>query len=391
MKSIEDTRSEGKVIYPLHEIVMVAYLAIMAGASTIADIANFANDKNKWLEKYFMIKHGVPSHDTFRRVLSLIDPAYLQTATVAFLIDNIKVLKRAFKIETGIKQYCVDGKVARGTGRLKDTDREIKQLQTLHIYDRTDDIGVVSKAINEKTNEIPVAQAMLKMMDLRGAIVSFDSLHTQLETISIVTGQKGNYVAALKGNQPSFHDEVASYFTPKRLKQIKDKKNGYVEFSEKAHNCIEIRKYYLSKNVSWLTQINEWKGLKSIIFYSLHKENLVTGKITDETYCYIASITDVNVCADAIRGHWSVEVLHWHLDCNFGEDDTEIIDRNAFQNFSLLNKMALSLSKLIAPLLKCSVRSTRKRVGWDVDILLKAFCILDEDILAETLKNVKTR
>ena len=105
----------------------------------------------------------------------------------------------------------------------------------------------------------------------------------------------------------------------------------------------------------------------------------------------MSSLTDIAVCADVIRGHWSVETLHYHLDVNFLEDDIEIIDRTAFQNLSLLNKMALSLAKLIAPLLKKSVRTTRKHIGWNVDTIIKSFRVLDEDIIAETIKNVKCR
>jgi predicted transposase YbfD/YdcC len=371
---------------------MIAFLAVMAGAATIADIAMFGVAKEKWLKKYFGIEHGIPSHDTFRRVLSIIHPEQLQRATVAFLLDNIKLMKRAFNIKEGTKQYCVDGKTARGTGRLKGCEREVKQLHTLHVYDRSDGICLVSQEVGDKTNEIPVAQSILKLLDLKGSIVSFDALNTQRETIAVIVGQKGDYVAALKGNQPDLYNEVLSFFTPARLERIKSAGTNYIEVKEKQHSRIEVRQYYLSKNVSWLMQLQDWPGLKSIMYYSLHTEDVNTGKTTDEKYCYISSITDAELCADAVRGHWSIEnQLHWHLDVNFLEDSTEIIDRAAFQNFSLLNKMALSLLKLIAPIQKCSVRSTRKCVGWDIDILVRTFRMLDEDMLADAVLNVKTK
>jgi predicted transposase YbfD/YdcC len=393
LKEIPDNRNQSQVSYPLHEIILTAFLAIMAGAETIVDIANFAMDRNKWLKEHFFIKQKSPSHDTFRRVLSIIDPFMLQNATVTFLIDNIKVMKRAFGIdEPVLKQYCVDGKTSRGTGRLKDTEREIKQLQTLHVYDRTDGICLVSKAIDEKTNEIPVAQDVLRLMDLRGAIVTFDSLNTQIDTVAAVVDQKGDYVAALKGNQPDFFNEVVSYFNSSRLNQIKSGGNNYLELKEKKHNCIELRKYYLTKNVSWLLQVETWKGLKSLIHYTLHTEDINTGKTTEQKHYYISSSNNIKICADAIRGQWSVEnELHWHLDVNFFEDSAEIIDRVAAQNFSLLRKMALSLFKLIAPIIKSSVRSSKKRVGWDSDILLKAFQVLDEDTLTEALASAKIK
>jgi predicted transposase YbfD/YdcC len=391
-QTIEDARLQGMVCYPLHEILMVAFLAVMAGAGTIYDIALFGAANARWLEENFGIVHGIPSHDTFRRVLSLVHPAQLQKATVSFLLDNIRLLKKAFGIKEGIKQYCVDGKTARGTGRLKGSEREIKQMHTLHVYDRADGICLASKEVGEKTNEIPVAQEMLRLLDLKGAVVSFDALNTQRDTVAAVVGQKGDYVAALKGNQPELYKEVLSYFTPSVLKRIGAGNATYFETKEKNHGRTETRKYYLSKNVSWLVQLKDWERLRSIVCYSLHTEDVNTGKTTDEKYCYISSLTDVELCADVIRGHWAVEnQLHWMLDVDFLEDAMEIIDRAAFQNFSLLNKMALSILKLVAPIQKLSVRSTRKYVGWDVDTLIKAFRILDEDILADAVLDVKTK
>jgi predicted transposase YbfD/YdcC len=389
-QTVEDARMQGKVLFPLHEILMVAFLAIIAGAGTIADIAMFGQANEKWLKANFKVKHGIASHDTYRRLLSLIHPDQLQTATVSFLLDNIKLMKRAFNIEDGVKQYCVDGKTARGTGRLKGTEREIKQLHTLHVYDRSDGICLVSKEVGAKTNEIPVAQEVLKLLNLKGSIVSFDALNTQRNTIAAVVGQKGDYVAALKGNQPELYQEVLSYFTPSVLKRIEKGAANFFVVTEKKHSRIEVRKYYLSKNISWLVQLEDWPGLKALVYYSLHTEDINTGAKTNEKYCYIASITDVELCADVIRGHWAVEnQLHWRLDVNFLEDSTEIIDRFAFQNFSLLNKMALSLLKLVAPMQKQSVRSTRKLVGWNTDILIQAFRMLDEDMLAEAVLNIK--
>ena len=390
-QSISDARVQKKIEYPLHEIIMVAFLAVMAGACTFVDIANFGSINQEWLKKNFYIKHGIPSHDTFRRILSIISPQQLQKATVVFLLDNIKVIKRAFNIKSeGMKQYCVDGKVSRGTGRLKGLEREVRQMQVLNVYDRTDGICIVSKVIDDKTNEIPVAQDILKMLDLKGAIVSFDALHAQHATVAVVTEQKGDYVVSVKGNQPELQEEIKTFFTQKRLASIESGMSNYYESKEKSHNRIETRKYYLSTNVSWLVDLDAWKGLKSIIYYTLHTEDVNSGKVTDEVHYYISSMKNVILCADAIRGHWSVEnQLHWHLDVNYMDDNMEIIDRTAAQNFGLLKKMALSLHKLIAPLLKCSVRSSKIHIGWNVKALIAMFRALDEDIIAEAMSNVK--
>lgn len=388
--TVFDERSQGCLNYPLNEILMIAFVAILGGATGFTDIADYGKVHEEIFVKYFMIKNGIPSHDTFRTVLSIIDPVYLQKATVLYLMENIRLMKRVFKIDDdGMKQYCVDGKTGRGTSRLKGLPQEVKAIHTLHVYDRSDDICIVSEPVGEKSNEIPTAQEILHALDLRGSIVTFDALNTQRDTIAAIIDQKGLYVASLKKNQQDLYQEIESFFTPDVLKQIETNGVNYLMFREKLHNRIETRKFYLSKNVSWLVQLNDWKGLKSLICYSLHTEDINSGKITDTLCYYIAASTDIAICADAIRGHWSVEIFHWNLDVNFFEDDIEIINRVAFQNISLLNKIALSFTKLVAPFLKLSVRSTRKHLGWNINLILKFFCILNEDILADAMLNVK--
>ncbi|MDD4680630.1 MAG: ISAs1 family transposase [Clostridia bacterium] len=393
-RTVEDIRLERNTDYPLHEILMIAFFAILSGAKAWTDIEDFGNAKEKWLRRFMTLEHGIPSHDTFRRVFALIDPEHLQKATTTFLIDNMKLIKRAFKIETdGLCQYCVDGKEAKGTGRNPGFEKDkIRNLQTLHVYDLSNGICLVSKAIDAKTNEIPAAQEVLNTMQLKDVVVSFDALNTQRDTIAVIVKQKGDYIGALKGNQEGLFEEVGDYFTPKRLQQIWDKKVTYYETKEKAHNCIEKRQYYLTKNTDWFYNKDAWAKLRSFICYIKTSENIRTGKITTEKRYYISSLTDVETCADGIRGHWSVEnQLHWQLDSNFDEDDNMTVDRNAFQNFSLMNKLALSLTKLASKILKKSVRATRNITGWNIDTTVKIFCAFDEDILTKALMSVPVK
>lgn len=392
-KSVEDTRLERNTEYPLYEILMIAFFAILSGAKTWVDLQEFGKTKEKWLRRFMPLENGTPSHDTFRRVFALIDPEHLQKATVTFLIDNMKIIRRVFKIKMeGLRQLCVDGKEANGTGRNPGFDEyKIRNLQTLHIYDLSDGICLVSKAIDAKTNEIPAAQEVLRTMQLKDVLVTFDSMNTQRDTIAVIVKQKGEYIGALKGNQESLFEEVGSYFTSKHLQQIKDKKVSYYETKEKAHNCIETRRYYLTKNTDWFYNKDAWVNLRSFICYIKTSENVRTGKITTEKRYYISSLTDVETCADGIRGHWLVEVQHWALDVIYGEDDNMTVDRNAFQNFSLMNKLALSLTKLASKVLKKSVRTTSKIAGWDIDAIVKILCTFDEDTLTKALMSVPVK
>lgn len=389
-RQVDDCRMKGMVDYPLAEILLTTFLAVLANASTWADIAHFAESKKRWLKKFIPLKHGVPSHDTFRRVFSLIDPGSLQQATVAFLMDNMAALRRSLSLPAdGYRLICVDGKEEKGTGRKYGTSEVVRNLQTLHVYDATYSVCLFSQPIDSKTNEIPVAQDILKEMDLHGCIVTFDAMHTQVDTISVIAKQKGEYVGGLKGNQAGLLEAVSSRFTDQKKEQISKKGADYYETSEKSHNQIERRRFYL---LPARCGKETWAGLESFICFEKYTCNIITGEENTEQRFYITSLKDVTLAAQAIRGHWGVEnSLHWHLDHSFSEDDQTTMDKTAFQNLSLINKLVLSLCKLAQPLMKGSVRSIRLRFSWNLEdnlaLLLNAF---DDEAIKKNLESAMT-
>lgn len=389
-QKIDDSRIQAMIDYPLEEIILIAFLAVLGNASTWTDMERFGKKKQRWLKKFLRLKNGIPSHDTFRRVFSLIDTAQLQKAVVTFLMDDLYAIKKALGVkEDGHRQICVDGKEQRGTGRNYDSDDKIRNLQTLHIYDASNEICLYSEAIDEKTNEIPVAQKALKNMDLKGCIVTFDALHTQKDTIAIIRDRKGDYVGGLKGNQSGLLEEAAAYFNEKELRDYYKDRGDFYETTEKAHGKSERRSYYLVRPTKRKI-IKEWKGLKAFICFIKTTEDK-KGNKKDEVRYYIASTDDIELCALAIRGHWCVENnLHWHLDYSLGEDDNTTMDKTAFNNYSLINKMVLSLCKLAKPVTGSpSVRTLRKEFGWEFEdslsILLSAF---DEEQIRNALDSV---
>ena len=392
-KQIDDTRIAGMISYPLPEVILIAFLAILANASTWAEIERFGKAKEKWLRKFLPLAGGIPSHDTFRRVFALIDPLQMEQATVFFLLENIECIKKSLRIKaSGPRLLCVDGKEERGTGRKYGTSQEVRNLQTLHVFDASSDICLFSRSIDKKTNEIPVAQEILKSLQLRGCIVSFDALHTQKETITTIAERNGDYVGALKGNQGNLAVLAEKSFTEQNKDNIRTKGEFYFESSEKSHSQIEKRKFYMTKAKQRFDGVLEWKNLRYFICYEKHTCNVITNEENVETRYYITSLRDAELCAEAIRGHWSVEnKLHWHLDYSFDEDDNATMDANAFNNFSLLNKMALSLFKLVQPLMNnSSIRSIKKEFSWSTEeclsLLLNSF---DEETLKTALENAE--
>ena len=391
-KDIDDVRCQAMIDYPLVEIILIAFLAVLANASTWVEMESFGKSKQRWLKKFIQLKNGIPSHDTFRRVFSLIDTEQLQEAIVAFLVENITAIKKSLpKKPDEYHLICVDGKEQRGTGRRYTYDDKVRNLQTLHIFDASNEICLYSKAISEKTNEIPVAQDALAQMQLKGCVVTFDALHMQKGTVAIIRDKKGDYVGGLKGNQAGLLEEAADYFNESDLLDYYRDKGDYYETREKAHGKIEVRQFYLVRPTKRKI-VKEWSGLKAFICCIKKMIDVHSGRETTEVRYYAASVDDIQLCAEAIRGHWAVEnKLHWHLDYTMREDENTTMDKNAFNNFSLLNKLALSLCKLTKPLVKApSMRVLRKQFGWDIEghlsILLNCF---DENVIAETMLSVK--
>ena len=392
-KQISDKRVQGMIDYPLSEVILIAFLAILANASLWSEIEAFGNKKEKWLRKFLKLEHGIPSHDTFRRVFALIDPIQMEMATVNFLMENMASLKKSLKIkDTGPRLICVDGKEEKGTGRKYGTDEKVSNLQTLHVFDASSEICLFSRSIDKKTNEIPVAQDVLKTLQLKDCIVSFDALHTQKDTIAIIVEQKGDYVGALKGNQGNLSSDAEALFTDEIKAKIKSDRKDYYESSEKSHGQIEVRRFFMLKAKQRFDGKLSWKNLRNFICYEKYTYNIITGKETTEVRYYITSLRDIELCAESIRGHWSIENnLHWQLDYSFGEDNNTTMDKNAFNNFSILNKMALSLYKLAQPLMKnYSIRTIRKGFGWGIeDSVSQILNTFDEDVIKNALENAQ--
>jgi predicted transposase YbfD/YdcC len=393
---VDDPRQTGKLEYPLYEIIVLAFFAILGGADTFSAVAACCAYKQRFFRKFLPLKHGIPSHDTFNRVFSLIDMDQLEKALVFFVSQSFQKLRKALKIpEPTLKQLCVDGKVARGSGRHAGTNQEIKDIQTLHVYSTEDGICLYSRQIGEKTNEIPTAQAILATMDLKGTIVSFDAMNTQKETLEIIVARKGWYIGGLKGNHKTMLQECAFCFDGDYLQKVKNDAGLSCRYLEKAHNQIEIMEFTLVRIDSAPgSYFAAWPGLKSIIRYDKQTEDLVSGKKTSEIRYYLSNLaTKVSEVAMAIRQHWQVESFHWLLDVVFNDDANMTVNKRASGNMTLMKKMVLSLYRMMRPMEQVKYISDIKRLfywGYDEGIKrLLAHC--DAKAIATAMEDYKKK
>ena len=391
---VDDPRQRGKVVYPLSEVIVLAFFAVLGGALTFQEMEAMCTYKEAYFRKFLPLRSGIPSHDTFCRVFSLIDMGQLNGALVEFVMQAMGDLRAALRIpEPAMIQLCVDGKEARGSGRQADASgNTVRNIQTLHVYSSYNGICLKSEQIEQKSNEIPMAQQVLSIMDLRGTLVSFDAMNTQRETISVIVAAKGHYLGGLKANQKTLLSECEAYFTADYLKEVEHDTDLYYRTLEKAHGQMEECIYTIAKvGPRGRSFFSEWQALRAIVRFEKNTQKINSGERSCEVRYYITSLdSDAPILGRAIREHWQVEnSLHGLADMMFGDDDNTTVNRRASGNLSLVKKMALSLYKLMKPMENAKTLS-RVKAGflWAYeDILERLLSMCDGKTVRTALEN----
>lgn len=390
-----DTRVKGRCTYRLPDLILMIFLAMLAGADNSMEVVVFweSEDITKLYKKVFKYDR-VPSHDTFTRILSIIKPTELNAILVYATELRDKALRKALGIpEMEKNTVMIDGKVMRGTKRKTGTEEEVKALQVLNIMRYDSETCILSIPIETKTNEIPHAREAIKsLLDCANITFTFDSLHTNIETANLIISLGGNYVGGLKGNQKKLNEFAKEKFTDEYIEKCKGNVKLHVETSEISHNQLEVREFYLYhlSSVDKRSQFLEWNGVETITCVKKTTCHNVTGKKTEEIRYYISTIKDIELIATTIRSHWAIENnLHWELDTVMREDECAFTNRTAALNWSILSKVCLSFLRRYQQLLgkkAPSKKGLRKRIGWSFDSMLsEIFLLMDPDELKEAL------
>lgn len=258
--------------------------------------------------------------------------------------------------------YHFDGKVEKGSSRKTNQKNEkIKALNVLNVFSEATGICIDQEMIEEKTNEITAIPDVIKRLNLKGVVCTWDALNTQKETVKAVIEAKGDYVGALKGNQGIFYQDVIDYFDEDKLLIIESGyEGGYALSRENTHSQIITYQYYQTEKVNWYENKNDWEKLKSIglVIKTIEDKN---GKKTIEKRYYISSLLlNIELFSKAIRSHWSVEnKLHWQMDFTFKCDQNTTVNKKALFNLQILKKNALSILKLVQSKYKRSLQKIR--------------------------------
>jgi len=337
-------------------------MAVLAGASGPTAIAEWAATKEEFLIAALNLPHGVPRKDVFRRVLMALKPAAFQACYVNWLNS----LRARAAAASGVEQpiLAIDGKTAR---RSHDRKNGLGALHSVSVWASEFGLSLGQVACAEKSNEITAIPEVLRLVDIKGAIITIDAIGTQKAIAAEIIDGGGDFVLALKGNQESLHQAVIAHID----EQLEGELEGAQELvtTEKGHGRVETRTYLQLPAPKELPGFTLWKGLKTIaIVTSLCIRD---GKETSEVRYYISSLAmGVKQLARAVRGHWGIEnSCHWILDVTYREDESRIREESLRENMAWLNRFTLSLLKQQSD--RKSIAMRRRCCGWNENYLLQ--------------------
>jgi predicted transposase YbfD/YdcC len=326
-----DTRQQAKVLHKLSEIIGISFFAMLGNANDPEEIEAFCICHEEFMREYFELANGIPSHDTIERAFEMVSPEYLQGFR-----NHFNELMNTGEGEKLRKILALDGKAQRGNGNA--------EQKANHIVSAVDENGfcIGEERVSEKSNEITAIPSLLDALNIKGHIITTDSMGCQKDIAKKIRKKQADYVLALKGNQETLHDDTILYFgNPELLSKC-----AYHKTTEKARGGIERREYWQTDDIGWLVQKKDWVGLKSI---AMTRNTIIKNDVeTSETRYFISSLAlDVKEVARAIRGHWMVESYHWHLDVTFREDNDHTLNKHRAYNMNILRKLALNVLKLL--------------------------------------------
>ena len=363
-QELEAPRSSVNVLHSLDSILVIAIMAVLAGANGPTAIAKWANMKAEALSRLLHLPNGVPQKDVFRRVLCVLKPDAFQACFKMWLTS----LQAAAAKATGIERptLAIDGKTLR---RSHDRRRGLGALHSVSVWASEFGLTLAQVATDEKSNEITAIPALLSLIDIQGSIITIDAMGTQTAIAEKIMDGGGDYILALKGNQETLHDAAIDYIHEQTKTDFRGIGARRWDTVEKKHGRIERRTYLQMPAPKSLPGFARWKGLLSIGVAFLWC--IRDGKETAEVRYFISSLpVKVKQFAHAVRSHWGIEnSCHGCLDVTYREDESRMRDERLRENFAWLNRLTLSLLKQHPE--KSSIAMKRRCCGWNDDYMLQ--------------------
>jgi predicted transposase YbfD/YdcC len=341
-------------------IITIAILAVLSGADGFTAIEAYGNAKQAWLETFLDLPHGIPSHDTFGRVFGMLEPQELENSFLSWVTSITQKL--------GIELIHIDGKTAKGS---YDRAGKLKALHSVSAWSSEHGLALAQRQVDSKSNEITAVPLVLKLLNLKGAVVTLDAMGTQIQIATQINQAEGDYVLALKGNQGKLSQQVETWFKQAQTDDWQGIEYSYHETVESGHHRIETRQVW-AVSVSQLPPLHrqsQWLGLATVVM--VRSQRQLWNKTTTKVRFYLSSLNaDAQRHNRVIRSHWSIEnSLHWVLDVTFNEDASRIRQGHAAENLGLLRRLSVNVLKREPS--RQSLKMKRYKAGMDNDFLIK--------------------
>jgi predicted transposase YbfD/YdcC len=342
----------------LMDILVIAVCAVISGAEGWEDIEEYGQANAEWLGDLLDLPHGMPGHDTFRRVLSQFDPEELTQCFIAWT--------QALSEASGGDIVSFDGKTLRHAFAQATTTAALPRVSAWASANR---LVLGQLKVEEKSNEITAIPKLLPLVDLKGAVVTSDAMGCQKDIAKTITEQGATEqgaddVLALKDNHPTLAEAVTVFLNDARATGFADIAHAYHETVDGDHGRIETRRYWITSEIEWLGAKAAWAHVHSVGMVEARRE--VGDTVQVETRYFLTSLPAQGVrFAQAVRQHWGIEnSLHWVFDVSFHEDACRIRKDKGAQTFAVLRHMALNLLRR-EPHHKRGIKARRKRTAWD--------------------------
>jgi predicted transposase YbfD/YdcC len=332
-QELRDPRVERTRRHPLINIVFLAVCGVLSGANSIAGIHEFAIDRRSWLARYLDLTNGIPSEDTIGRVLARLDPGAFEKCLLSWI--------QAVQEVTANRLVAIDGKTLRSSS---DRERGRAALHMVSAWATENKLSLGQVVVGEKTNEITAIPELLQLLEISGALVTIDAIGCQKEIADQVREREGDYVLAVKQNQPTLYEQVEGAID----EALEQDAEAIAEHQtvETGHGRQETRTYAIFPKPESVDPEGLWRDL-SAVGIAISERVDSQGRGSMETRYYILSrLISAPEFAAAVRGHWSIENnLHWQLDVSFREDECRVCRDHAPANLSVIRRFALGLLK----------------------------------------------
>jgi predicted transposase YbfD/YdcC len=362
-ESLSDPRHTRNRKHLLIDVVVIAVCGMVCGCDGPTAIHRWAANRHDWLSQFLPLPNGVPSRDCIRRLLMALQPEAFQKCFQDWIAYAVVTDE-----QSPARLVAIDGKTCR---RSHDAGQGLGPLHIVSAWASEEGIALGQVATEAKSNEITAIPVLLRQIELTDTLLTIDAMGCQKEIARTIVDGGGDFVIAVKDNQPTLREAIEAYVLEHLENDFEDLRYRCQETSAAGHGRVDERSYFLTRAPADFALKKEWPWVKAI-GYSVRVTQHADGQETDEVRYYVLSrYLSGKRFSEAVRGHWGIEAMHWVLDVNFREDDSRTRERTLGNNLSWLRRFAVTLLKRHP--IKDSLRGKMLR------------CMMNTDFLTEVL------